>query len=268
MGSVIDAAGRHQAVPTLRNCMAGHSHAANIARRKGAQDIKRGKIFTKIAREIIVAAKGGPDINFNAKLRTVVIKARQAGMAKDRIEAAIAKGSGTGASENYESVRYEGYGPGGVAIIIDALTDNRNRTASDLRSIFTKKSGNMGESGSVGFMFDHVGLIEYPAEKILEDAMLEAAIDAGAENCETEDGVHTITTTFENLGPVRDALAQKFGDAKAAKHAFVPKITAPISGEDVTALINLVDALDDNDDVQDVYTNAEISDADAARISA
>ena len=248
--------------------MAGHSHAANIARRKGAQDIKRGKIFTKIAREIIVAAKGGPDINFNAKLRTVVIKARQAGMPKDRIDGAIAKGSGTGVQENYEAVRYEGYGAGGVAIIVDALTDNRNRTASDLRSIFTKKNGNMGESGSVGFMFDHVGVIEYPAEKILEDAMLDAAIEAGADNCETQEGTHTITTAFENLGAVRDALAQKFGDAKSAKHMFVPKITAPATGEALEQLMDLVEALEDNDDVQEVYTNVEISDADAAKLSA
>ena len=248
--------------------MAGHSHAANIARRKGAQDIRRGKIFTKIAREIIVAAKGGPDINFNAKLRTVVIKARQAGMPKDRIDAAIAKGSGTGIQESYESVRYEGYGAGGVAIIVDALTDNRNRTASDLRSIFTKNSGNMGESGSVGFMFDHVGIIEYAAEKILEDSMLEAAIDAGAENCETSDGTHTITTAFETLAAVRDALAKKFGDATSVKHIFIPKITAPATGADLEALMELVEALEDNDDVQEVYTNIELSDADARKLSA
>lgn len=248
--------------------MAGHSQFKNIMRRKGAQDIKRGKIFTKIAREIIVAAKGGADINFNAKLRAVVTKARKEGMAKDRIDAAIAKGSGTGSTENYESVRYEGYGPGGVAIIIDALTDNRNRTASDLRSIFTKNGGNMGESGSVGFMFEHVGIIEYPTEKILEEAMLEAAIEAGAENCETADGVHTITTHFEDLGAVRDTLAARFGDANAAKHLFQPKITTAASGDTLTALMELVDALDDNDDVQDVYTNVELSDADAARMSA
>lgn len=248
--------------------MAGHSHAANIARRKGAQDIKRGKIFTKIAREIIVAAKGGPDINFNAKLRTVVIKARKEGMAKDRIDAAIAKGSGTGATENYESVRYEGYGAGGVAIIVDALTDNRNRTASDLRSIFTKNSGNMGESGSVAFMFDHVGIIEYPSERILEDAMLEAAIEAGAENCETADGVHSITTAFESFAGVRDALSKRFGDAASAKLTFVPKIMAPATGDALTALMELVEALEDNDDVQDVYTNVEISDADAEKLSA
>lgn len=248
--------------------MAGHSQFKNIMRRKGAQDIKRGKIFTKIARELIVAAKSGGDINFNAKLRSVVIKARQAGMAKDKIEAAIAKGSGAGGGDNYESVRYEGYGPGGVALIIDALTDNRNRTASDLRSLFTKNGGNMGESGSVGFMFEHVGIIEYPAEKILEEAMLDAAIEAGAENCETADGVHTITTAFETLGAVRDALAKRFGDATSAKHTFLPKVMAPAAGADVTALMELVEALEDHDDVQEVYTNIEMSDADAQKLSA
>lgn len=239
--------------------MAGHSQFKNIMRRKGAQDAKRGKMFTKIARELIVAAKGGGDINFNAKLRSVVIKARQAGMPKDRIEAAIAKGSGTGEGDNYETVRYEGYGPGGVAILVDALTDNRNRTAADLRSIFTKKGGNMGESGSVGFMFERVGLIEYPAERILEDAMLEAAIEAGAENCETAEGTHTITTEMETLAAVRDALAEKFGDASSAKLTFLTKVSAPVGTNEVDALMELVDTLEDNDDVQEVFTNADFS---------
>ena len=248
--------------------MAGHSHAANIARRKGAQDIKRGKIFTKIAREMIVAAKGGPDINFNAKLRTVVIKARQAGMPKDRIDAAIAKGSGTGTSEAYETVRYEGYGPGGVAILVDGLTDNRNRTAADVRSIFTKKGGNMGESGSVAFMFEYVGLIEYPAEKILEDAMLDAAIDAGADNCESQGDVHVITTAMESLSSVRDALAKKFGDPQSAKLTFITKVSAPVGADGVEALMELVEALEDNDDVQDVYTNADFDDAALQKMSA
>ena len=244
--------------------MAGHSHAANIARRKGAQDIKRGKIFTKLAREIIVAAKGGPDTNFNAKLRSVVIKARQAGMPKDRIDAAIAKGSGTGAVEQYETVRYEGYGPGGVAILVDALTDNRNRTAADLRSIFTKNGGAMGESGSVGFMFDHVGQIEYSAANTLEDAMLEAAIEAGAENCEMlhaegVESIHRITTAFESFTTVRDALQARFGDATSAKLTFLTKISAPVGEDDAEPLMELVEALEDNDDVQDVYTNADLN---------
>ena len=145
--------------------MAGHSHFKNIMRRKGAQDARKAKILTKITREILVAAKSGPDPNFNAKLRALLTKARQAGMPKDKMDAAIAKGSGTGASVNYESVRYEGYGPGKVAVIIEALTDNRNRTAAEVRSIFTKHNGNLGETGSVGFMFERAGLIEYPVER-------------------------------------------------------------------------------------------------------
>lgn len=248
--------------------MAGHSQFKNIMRRKGAQDAKRAKIFTKIAREIIVAARGGPDINFNAKLRSIVIKARQAGMPKDKIDAAIAKGSGTGDTDAYEAVRYDAYGPGGVAIIIEALTDNRNRTAPEMRSIMTKGGGNLGESGAVGFMFSHVGLIEYPGANITEDAMLEAAIEAGAENCETADGTHTITTSMEQFGPVRDALAQRFGDAVSAKLAYVPSITAPVSGADAEALMALVESLEDNDDVQEVYTNAEFDAATLEKLSA
>jgi YebC/PmpR family DNA-binding regulatory protein len=237
--------------------MAGHSQFKNIMRRKGAQDAKRAKVFTKIAREIIVAARSGPDINFNAKLRTVVIKARQAGLPKDRIDGAIAKGSGAGESDNYESVRYEGYGPGGVAIVIEALTDNRNRTAADIRSAFTKHNGNMGETCSVGFMFDHVALIEYPAEKISEEAMLDAAIEAGADNCETADGAHSITTTLENMIGVKDALTATFGEPTSAKMVCQPKITAPVN--DAEELMDLVEFLEDNDDVQEVFTNADLS---------
>jgi YebC/PmpR family DNA-binding regulatory protein len=248
--------------------MAGHSHAANIARRKGAQDIKRGKIFTKIAREIIVAAKSGPDMNFNARLRSVVIKARQAGMAKDKIDAAIAKGSGTGEMDAYVPVRYEGYGPGGVAILVDGLTDNRNRTAADIRSIFTKNGGNMGESGSVGFMFEYVGLIEYPSGTISEDTILEAAIDAGAENCESDADMHSITTTMETLNSVRDALTAKFGEPQTAKFAFIAKTTSPVGADGAEALMELVEALEDNDDVQEVFTNADFDDAALQKMSA
>lgn len=237
--------------------MAGHSQFKNIMRRKGAQDIKRAKIFTKIAREIIVAAKSGQaDINFNAKLRAVVVKARQSGMAKDKIDAAIAKGAGTGDTENYESVRYEGYGPAGVAVIVEALTDNRNRTAAEMRSIFTKNGGNLGESGSVSFMFERVGLIEYPAERILEEAMFEAAIEAGAENCETAEGMHSITTTIEQFNAAREALAAKFGDAANAKLVWQAKVETPVDHANAETLMALVEALEDNDDVQDVFTNA------------
>jgi YebC/PmpR family DNA-binding regulatory protein len=248
--------------------MAGHSHFKNIMRRKGAQDAKKAKILTKITREILVAAKGGPDPNFNAKLRAVVTKARQAGMSKDRVDSAIAKGSGTGATENYDSVRYEGYGAGGVAILIDALTDNRNRTAADVRSIFTKNHGHLGEAGSVGFLFDHLGFIEYPAERIVEDAMLEAAIEAGAENCETADGIHTITTTLESFGAVRDALAKKFGDATSSTLAWIAKTTTEVGAEHAEQLMELVEALEDHDDVQDVFTNAEFAAGVSEKLSA
>ena len=248
--------------------MAGHSHFKNIMRRKGAQDAKKAKILTKITREILVAAKGGPDPNFNAKLRAVMVKARQAGMPKDKIDAAIAKGSGTGSSENYDAVRYEGYGPGGIAVIVEALTDNRNRTAADVRSIFTKNAGNMGETGSVGFMFDYLGFIEYPAERIVEEAMLEAAIEAGAENCETADGVHTITTTLESFIGVRDGLAKKFGDATASRLTWVAKTPMAIADDQAESLMGLMEALEDHDDVQDVFTNAEFSSAALEKLSA
>lgn len=248
--------------------MAGHSHAKNIARRKGAQDAKRAKILTKVARELMVAAKGGADPNFNAKLRAVLVKARQAGMQKDRVDAAVAKGAGTGSLENYESVRYEGYGPGGVAVIVEALTDNRNRTAAEIRSIFTKAGGNLGESGSVGFMFERAGVIEYPAERVLEDAMLEAAIEAGADNCETADGVHTITTSVEAFIGAQNQLAQKFGDALSGRLVFLPRTAAEIGGDAAEKLMDLVDALEDNDDVQEVFTNAEFDAATAQKLSA
>lgn len=249
--------------------MAGHSQFKNIMRRKGAQDAKRAKVFTKIAREIIVAAKSGqPDINFNAKLRSVVIKARQAGLPKDRIEAAIAKGAGTAGSEDYVAVRYEGYGPGGVAILIDALTDNRNRTAPEIRNIFTKADCTMGAEGSVAFMFDHIGQIEYSTASISEEQMLDAAIEAGADNCETADGTHTITTSMESFGPVRDALAAKFGDAQSAKLTFVPKSTSPVAGADAEKLMEFIETLEDNDDVQDVYSNAEFDAATLEKLSA
>ena len=248
--------------------MAGHSKFKNIMRRKGAQDIKRGKIFTKIIREVLVAARGGADMDMNAKLRAAVIKARVENVPKDRIEAAILKGSGGSGGENYESVRYEGYGPNGVAILIEALTDNRNRTASEIRSYFTKCGGNLGETGSVNFMFDHVALIEYPAKQIVEDAMLEAAIEAGADNCESDDELHHITCAIENFAQVRDALTAKFGDPKTATLTWFPNITAPANAATAEAMIKLVDLLEDCDDVQEVFTNIELTDSEAEKLSA
>ncbi len=249
--------------------MAGHSQFKNIMRRKGAQDAKRGKLFTKIIREIIVAAKtGAPDMEMNPRLRLAVLKARAENMPKDKIESAIAKGAGTGDSENYESIRYEGYGPGGVAILVEALTDNRNRTAPEMRSAFTKAGGNLGETGSVGFMFDRIALINYPASQIVEDAMLEAAIEAGADNCETDDELHHITCAPDQFAAVRDALAAKFGDPKAATLTWVPNITSPADAATAEAIMKLVEVLEDNDDVQEVFTNIELSAADQEKLSA
>lgn len=249
--------------------MAGHSQFKNIMRRKGAQDAKRGKLFTKIIREIIVAAKtGAPDIEMNPRLRLAVLKARAENMPKDKIENAIAKGAGTGDTDHYESIRYEGYGPGGVAFIVEALTDNRNRTAPDLRAAFTKAGGNLGETGSVGFMFDRVALITYPVSQIVEDAMLEAAIEAGADNCESDGEFHHITCAPESFAAVRDALAARFGDPKTAQLTWVANITSPADAATAEAVMKLVETLEDNDDVQEVFTNIELSDADREKLSA
>ncbi len=249
--------------------MAGHSQFKNIMHRKGAQDAKKAKIFTKIVREIKAACKAGaPDINQNPKLRAAVLRARQENIAKDKIEDAIKRASGQGETENYEEVRYEGYGPGGVAVIIEALTDNRNRTASEIRSIFTKASGNMGETGSVSFMFDRLALITYPASIASEDAMLEAAIDAGADNVESSKEGHSVTTSVDNFGSVRDILEAKFGAPQSAKIMWLPKTTNSVSEEQAKMLLKMIDTLEDNDDVQEVFSNFEISEEVMERLSA
>lgn len=248
--------------------MAGHSQFANIKHRKGAKDAKRAKVFTKLIREITVAARQGqPDIDFNPRLRNGVISARKAGVPRDRIETAIKKGSGEMGGENYEEVHYEGYGPGGVAIIIAGLTDNRNRTASDVRSTFTKNGGNLGETGSVGFMFEKVGIVEYPSSAASADAMFEAAVDAGADNVESGEEIHTITCAIESLSDVRDALTKKYGDPETARIGFIPKITSEVSSlEQAQTLLKLVDALEDLDDVQHVTGNFLIPDEIAAQL--
>lgn len=249
--------------------MAGHSKFKNIMFRKGAQDKKRGKVFTKIIREIITASReGGGDITANPRLRLAITRARAENMPKDKIENAIARGTGANDGDNYEAIRYEGYGPGGVAVIVEALTDNRNRTAAEVRTIFSKAGGNLGETGSVGFMFDHVGMIEYPAEQILEDAMLEAAIEAGADNCESDEETHRITCAIEQFAQVRDRLHEQFGEPKTSKLAFVAKTTAPVSPGDTETLIKLIDQLEDNDDVQEVTSNAEFDDTVLEKLSA
>ncbi len=241
--------------------MAGHSQFKNIMHRKGAQDAKKAKIFTKLTREIIVAARTGqPDPNFNPRLRSAILAARAANMTKDKIESAIKKGSTPAGGENYDEMRYEGYGPGGIAIIVDALTDNRNRTAGDIRSLFTKCGGTMGETGSVSFMFERIGFIQYPAAKAKEEEMFDAIVEAGAEDSKSDDSVHEIYTTMEKFNEVKENLIKKFGDPETAKLAWQPKNTVPVDGENAEKLLKLIDLLEDNDDVQNVTANFEIAD--------
>ncbi|MGD9649684.1 MAG: YebC/PmpR family DNA-binding transcriptional regulator [Dongiaceae bacterium] len=239
--------------------MAGHSQYKNIMHRKGAQDKKKAKAFTKLIRELTTAARSGaPDPNTNPRLRTALVAAREANMPRDTIERAIKRGSGAEAGENYEEIRYEGYGPGGVAIIIEGLTDNRNRTAGEIRSLFTKYGGNLGESNSVSFMFSRVGEIAYPKSAGSDEAMMDAAIEAGASDVTSDEQSHIITTESNDLGPVREALEKKFGAPVSAKLGWTPKTTTPSSGEDGEKLLKLLEALEDNDDVQHVFANYEL----------
>lgn len=242
--------------------MAGHSKFANIKHRKGAQDKKRAKIFTKLGKEIVVSAKSGqPDPDFNPRLRAAIAAARAANMPKDKIESAVKRGSGPSDGEVYEEIRYEGYGPGGLALIVEVLTDNRNRAASEVRTIFNKGGGNLGESGSVAFMFERVGLIEYPADKASEDTMLEAAIEAGATDCESDEFVHQIYTEPDNFNEVRDALAADFGDTEVGKLTWRPHTEVEVTDvEQAQKILKLIDTLEDSDDVQDVVCNYTISD--------
>ncbi len=249
--------------------MAGHSQFKNIMHRKGAQDKKRAKIFTRLTKEIITAAKSGmPDPAMNPRLRAAVIAARAENMPKDKIENAIKRGSGEVGGENYDEIRYEGYGPGGVAVIVEAMTDNRNRAAAEIRAAFSKNGGTMGETGSVAFSFDRVGQIHFAPEAASEDAMLEAAIEAGAENCETDAEGHVITTAMEDLHEVAGALSEKFGDPKSARLAWVPKVTTPVSGDTLTSLMKMLEILEDLDDVQEVTANMEVDAAELERLSA
>ena len=249
--------------------MAGHSQFKNIMYRKGAQDKKRAKIFTKIIRELTTSARTGlPDPNANPRLRAAVIAAKEANMPKDTVERAIRRGSGEDGGENYTEVRYEGYGPGGVAIIVEALTDNRNRTASDLRAAFTKAGGSLGESNSVSFLFDRLGEAVYPVAVASADAMFEAAVEAGADNVESGAEQHTITCAADDLNAVRDALEQRFGPAQSAKLVWRPKTSTPVAGDAADALLKLLEMLEDSDDVQTVYANFEMADDVLQRLSA
>jgi YebC/PmpR family DNA-binding regulatory protein len=248
--------------------MAGHSQFKNIMHRKGRQDKVRAKLFSKLGREITVAAKMGlPDPNFNPRLRAAIIAARAENMPKDNIERAIKKSQG-GDSENYDEVRYEGYGPGGVAIIVEALTDNRNRTAGEVRATFTKSGGNLAETGAVSFMFDHVGVVEFDGDKASADAVLEAAIDAGADDVISDENGHVIYTAPDSLGEVSKALEGKFGEPRKAALSWKPQNTLSVDDEQGEKLLKLIETLEENDDVQNVYANFEVSDSLMAKVSA
>jgi YebC/PmpR family DNA-binding regulatory protein len=243
--------------------MAGHSKFKNIMHRKGAQDKKRSAQFSKLSREITVAAKMGmPDPDMNPRLRAAVNAAKAQSVPKDNIQRAIDKAS-KGDGENYEEVRYEGYGPGGVALIVEALTDNRNRTATNVRTAFAKNGGNLGASGAVSHGFERLGLIEYPAKVGDEEKVLEAAIEAGADDVESdvsEGGIHSIWTSVENLHPVSRELEKVLGEAEAVKLAWRPSLKAEVGEDEARTLLKLIDVLDDDDDVQTVWGNYDISD--------
>jgi YebC/PmpR family DNA-binding regulatory protein len=242
------------------NPMAGHSKFKNIMHRKGAQDKKRSAMFSKLSREITVAAKSGmPDPDMNPRLRLAVNNAKAASMPKDNIQRAIDKASG-GEGDDYEEIRYEGYGPGGVALIVEALTDNRNRTATSVRTAFSKNGGNLGASGAVSHGFERLGLIEYPASAGDEVKVLEAAMEAGADDIESSKDGHLIWTEMEALHEVAASLEQSLGEPESVKLAWKPNLTVEVEESDAQTLFNLIDALDDDDDVQTVWGNYEVSD--------
>ena len=240
--------------------MAGHSKFKNIMHRKGAQDAKRAKIFARHAKEIMIAARAGADPDMNARLRAAIAAAKAQNMPNDNIDRAVKKGSGDGDADTYEEIRYEGYGPGGVAMIVDVLTDNRNRAASAIRSAFSKYGGNLGETNSVAFMFDRVGQVQYPADAASADDMFEAALDAGASDVESSGDMHEITCEPDDLNAVREALEARFGDPELAALVWKPQNTVEVGEGKASGLFRLLEALDDNDDVQNVSANFDVSD--------
>jgi YebC/PmpR family DNA-binding regulatory protein len=240
--------------------MAGHSQFKNIMYRKGAQDAKRARMFAKIAREIIVSARMGADPNSNPRLRAAIMAARTANMPKDNVERAIKKALGGEDTTAYEEVRYEGYGPGGTALIVESLTDNRNRTASEVRSAFTKCGGNMGETGSVSFMFDRIGVIKLSKSAGSYDDVFEKAIEVGAENLEEDGEFYEIVTTLDGFALVRDSLSQSYEGILESKLIWRPQNTIAVDEEAAQKILRLIDVLEDNDDVQNVYCNFEVSD--------
>ena len=248
--------------------MAGHSKWANIQHRKGRQDAVRAKLFSKLSKEITVAAKmGDPDPEKNPRLRLVVKQAKSQSMPNDNIDRAIKKAIG-GEGEDYEEVRYEGYGPNGVAVIVEAMTDNRNRTASNVRSTFTKNGGNLGETGSVGFMFERKGEVTYPADVGDADTVMMAAIEAGAEDVESSEDGHTIWCADTDLNDVSNALEAELGESESTKLVWKPTTTTEMDFEGMEKLMKLIDALEDDDDVQRVTTNFEASDEVMAQLAA
>jgi YebC/PmpR family DNA-binding regulatory protein len=248
--------------------MAGHSQFKNIMHRKGRQDAVRSKVFGKLSREITVAAKLGlPDPDMNPRLRAANNAARAENMTKDTIERAIKKALG-GDAENYDEIRYEGYGPGGVAVIVEVLTDNRNRTAGEVRATFTKHGGNLAETGAVSFMFDHLGIVEFDAKVANADAMLDAAIEAGAEDVTSSENGHEIYAAQDSLRDVAKALEAKFGEPRKAALVWKPQNTVAVDDAQGEKLLKMIDTLNDNDDVQNVYANFEVSDALVAKMTA
>ncbi|MEK9673466.1 MAG: YebC/PmpR family DNA-binding transcriptional regulator [Rhodospirillaceae bacterium] len=247
--------------------MAGHSKFKNIQHRKGRQDAKRAKVFGKLGRELSVAAKGGPDPAFNAALRLAIANAKAQNMPNDVIKRAIDKAQGSDA-DSYEEIRYEGYGPGGVALIVEALTDNRNRTASELRAAFSKNGGNLGETGSVAFMFDRVGEIVFPAAVASGDAMFEGAVEAGADDVVSDDDYHTVTCQPDDFAAVRDTLEEKFGEPEEARLSWKPQTPIAVDEETAGSLLRLVDILEDNDDVQRISAAFDVDDEIMERLSA
>ena len=247
--------------------MAGHSKFKNIMHRKGRADSARSKLFSKLSREITVAAKAGlPDPNMNARLRLAVNNAKAESLPKDVIDRAIKKASG-GDAEAYDEIRYEGFGPGGIGVIVEVMTDNRNRTAANVRAAFSKYGGNLGATGSVAFTWDRVGQIIYDARAGSEDKVMEAAIEAGADDVESDEESHTIYTAFDSLSEVAAALEAALGAAKSTTLAWRPKSRTPISGDSVATLLKLLDVLEDDDDVQTVYSNEDIDAAELEKLA-
>jgi len=248
--------------------LAGHSQFKNIMHRKGRQDAVRSKLFGKLSREITVAAKMGlPDPAMNPRLRAAILAAKAESVPKDNIDRAIKKAVGNDA-ESYDEMRYEGYGPAGVAVIVEVLTDNKNRSAGEVRAAFTKAGGNLAETGAVSFMFDHVGVVEFDAKVADSDAVLEAAIEAGAEDVVSSESGHEVYTTSDSLRDVAKALEAKFGEPRKAALTWKPQNTVPVDDEQGEKVLKLIDALNDQDDVQNVYANFEVSDALVAKMSA